>query len=677
MNYKRLFTPLEVKPGFVLKNRLVMPAMHHLYTDHGACTPRFSEYYWRRAEGGLAMVIVGSCRFDDYGAKENSMSLRTDDMIPGWKAFTDGMHQRGCKVAVQLYHAGRYVPARDVPCGKPALSPSAVYSSYTRETAPEMTREQIAEVIENWAAGAVRAQKAGFDAVEILGSAGYLIAQFLSPVTNRRTDEYGGSWENRCRFPLEVIRAVRTAVGEDYPILFRLGGKDFIPGSNETADACDFARQAEAAGVDLFNVTGGWHETKVPQLPGEVPRGCYTYLSGAVKEAVAVPVMMCNRINDPAVAEETLALGRADLIGMGRPMLADPDFASKARLGRSSEIRHCVACNQGCLANTFFDRPVKCLVNGLCGLEYEYREVRAAEARRILVVGGGPAGCEFAIRAASRGHQVTLWEREERLGGQLKLAARIPGKQEFADLLRYYETVLEKKRVRVELRKVGTPMSVLEGGFDEVVLATGGLANHTHLPISAAGTDLDICNSSQVLRGEAIPGREVVVVGGSYIGCSVAHYLARGGSLSAEQLYFLAAYRAEPMERLETMLHRSDRRVTVVEQGPKVGFGYEPGTSWPVLQDLSRLGARLWKRSRITEVHMGGVTVERTGEDGAVTVEELPCDTLVVASGVHPDDSLYDALKAKGVEAHRIGNVLTLGKAIDAIGAAARLGCRI
>ncbi|MCI8538906.1 MAG: FAD-dependent oxidoreductase [Oscillospiraceae bacterium] len=671
MKFNRLFTPLEVKPGFVLKNRLVMPAMHHLYTDRGSCTPRFSEYYWRRAEGGLAMVIVGSCRFDGYGAKDNSMSLRTNDTIPGWRAFTEGMHQRDCKVAVQLYHAGRYMPARDVPCGKPALAPSAVYSSYTRETAPEMTKFQMEEVVANWAAAAVRAQEAGFDAVEILGSAGYLLSQFLSPVTNQRKDEYGGSWENRCRFPLEVIRAVRAAVGAEYPILFRLGGKDFIPGSNETADACAFAALAEEAGVDLFNVTGGWHETKVPQLTGEVPRGCYTYLSQAVKQAVSVPVMMCNRINDPTVAEETLALGRADVIGMGRAMVADPDFALKARLGRAAEIRPCVACNQGCLANTFFDKPVRCLVNGLCGLEWSHKEVRAAKPKRILVVGGGPAGCECAVRAAGRGHKVTLWEREDHLGGQLRLAARAPGNEEFSALLAYYEAALKKKKVKVVYRQVGTPMAILAEDVDEVVLATGGIPNYLRLPVSE--TDVTICSAAQVLRDEVVAGRNVAVLGGSFVGCAAAHYLARKGSVSAEQLYFLAAYGGEPMDRLEEMLHQCSRKVTVVEQGPKVGCGYEPGTSWPVLQDLSRLGAELWKQSKVVDVHMGGVTVERTGRDGEIATVELPCDTLVVASGVHPDDSLEKALLARGVSARRIGNCRALGKAIDAISAGALL----
>ncbi|MCD8143875.1 MAG: FAD-dependent oxidoreductase [Oscillospiraceae bacterium] len=676
MKYTRLFTPIEVKPGFVLKNRLMMPAMHHLYTDHGRCTRRFQEYYYARAEGGLALVIVGSCRFDDYGAKDNSMSLRTDDVIPGWKEFTDGMHQRDCKVAVQLYHAGRYVPKRDVPCGGDALAPSAVYSSYTRETAPEMTVAQMREVTENWAAAAVRAQKAGFDAVEILGSAGYLLSQFLSPVTNQRTDQYGGSWENRCRFPLEVIRAVRAAVGPEYPLIFRLGAKDFIPGSNGLAESTAFAKLAQEAGIDLFNVTGGWHETKVPQLPGEVPRGGLTYLSAAIMRAVTVPVIMCNRINDPDVAEETLALGRADIIGMGRPMLADPEFANKAKTGREQEIRHCVACNQGCLANTFFDRPVKCLANGLCGREYEL-PMKATEAPKyILVAGGGPAGCEFAIRAAQRGHYVTLWEKSDTLGGQLNLAVKCPARYEFASLIAYYRHMLKVLDVNIHYNKALTADAIRPEYFDQVVIATGGAPNHTALPI-APDADQLICTSTEVLEGNVFPGKDVVVIGGSYIGCSVAQHLARRGSLSADQLFYLAAYKGEELSTLETMLNRTDRTVTLIEQGAKLGVGYEPGVAWPTMLDLSRLGVAQWKNSKVKEIHKGGVTVSRTDKEGNVTVTEVPCDTVVVASGVHPDHSLEEALAAKGISVVSIGNARQLGRAISAISAAAELGVTI
>ena len=449
MTYSRLFTPITIG-NMTLKNRIVMPAMHHLYTENGYCTPRFSRYYWDRVEGGAGLIIVGSCRFDDYGAKDNSMSLRTDDTIPGWQAFTKGVHDRGGKVAVQLYHAGRYMPKKDVPCGGDALSPSATFASYTRETAPEMTREQIFELLRNYAAGARRAVEAGFDAVEISASSGYLLCQFLSPLTNLRTDEFGGSFENRCRFPLMVIETVKKALEGRVPLILRLGADDFVPGSNTLADAMAFAPLAEEKGVDLFNVTGGWHETKIPQLTGDLPRGGLSYLGKGIKSVVKAPVMMCNRIQDPATAEKVLALGRADLVGMGRPLLADPELPNKAREGRAGEIRPCMACNQGCLANTFFDRPITCLSNARCGRELELPVEQAPVPKRILVIGGGPSGCEAAYQAARRGHRVTLMERSGALGGQLWQAAVVPARQEFFDLIRFYEENLP--RLGVEIR---------------------------------------------------------------------------------------------------------------------------------------------------------------------------------------------------------------------------------
>ena len=676
MKFDRLFSPIEIKPGFTLKNRIVMPAMHHLYTDNGYCTERFREYYYRRAAGGAAMVIVGSCRFDDYGAKANSMSLRTDDTIPGWQEFTAGMHQRGCKVAVQLYHAGRYMPKRDVPCGEDALSPSATFASYTRETAPEMTQQQMQRLLRDYADGARRAVQAGFDAVEISASSGYLLCQFLSPLTNLRTDEYGGSFENRCRFPLQVIRTVREAVGESYPILLRLGAKDFVPNSSDLEEHAAFAALAEEAGVDMFNVTGGWHETRVPQLPGEVPRGGLSYLGTAICAKVSVPVMICNRINDPVEAEKILALGRADIVGMGRPLLADPDLPVKAQSGRPEEIRRCVACNQGCLANTFFDRPIKCLVNGLCGREYLYPDTPAAAPKKLLVIGGGPAGCEFSVRAAARGHHVTLCEKSGRLGGQLNITAVVPAKYEFGALIKYYETMLAKLHVDVRLNTEVTPETAKAGCYDEIIVAAGGTPNTTALPV-AGGCTMPIFTSTQVLRQEVMPGRRVAVIGGSFVGCSAAHYLAREGSISAEQLYYLAAYKGEEPDTLMQMLGRSDREVTLIEQGPKIGFGYESGVGWPTLMDLGRLGVAQWKNSRVLSVHDSGLTVERTAKDGTVSQVELACDTVVVASGVHPDGVLAAALRAAGLSVTAIGNADHLGRAIDAIEAAAELGASI
>ena len=670
----RLFQPITVN-GMELKNRILMPAMHHLYTDDGYCTDRFSRYYFRRAEGGAGLIIVGSCRFDDYGAKRNSMSLRTDDTIPGWKAFTDGMHQRECKVAVQLYHAGRYVPKKDVPCGGDALAPSPVYCPYTRETPPEMTRAQIDEVIANWAAGAVRAQKAGFDAVEIIASAGYLIPQFLSPVTNQRTDEYGGSWENRCRFPLEVIRAVRAAVGPDYPIFLRLGGSDFIPGGNTNQEMAAFAPLAQQAGVDLLNVTVGWHESRVPMITGDVAPGGLAWMGRAIKQAVSIPVAIGGRINDPLVAEQALALGYGDLVALGRPLLADPDFPNKAREGKERFIRPCMGCNQGCLAGTFFDKPVQCLVNPVCGREGTLRTVRTHEPKKVLVVGGGPAGCETALRAAWRGHHVTLWEKDDALGGQLRLNAAIPARQDLDRLLSYYADSLEQSGVKECLNRTASPLTIQQGRFDAVILATGGASTITDLPVKRGAPP--IYTSTQVLSGDAMPGQNVVVIGGSYVGCYTAQALARRGALSAEQLFHLSVHRAETPEHIDHMLNHSVRTVSIVEKGPKIGFGFEPGTGWPVLGDLARLKVKKYPSVTVTEIGPDGVVCQGPDKEGNTATFTIPCDTVVVASGVHPDDSLCRALADRGIYAQQVGNAQALGKAMQAILAGAQLAAQL
>ncbi|SMC76214.1 FAD-dependent oxidoreductase [Papillibacter cinnamivorans] len=673
MEFKRLFSPINVR-GLTLKNRVVMPAIHHLYTDNGFATPRFNQYYWRRAEGGPGLIIVGGCRFDDYGGPLSMMSLRTDDTIPGWREFTDGMHARNCPVAVQLYHAGRYSHSSCVPEGKQALAPSAVYSTFTRETPKEITKEEIREVIDNWAQGARRAKEAGFDAVEIIGGAGYLISQFLSPVTNLRTDEYGGSWENRCRFPREVVAAVRAAVG-DYPVFMRIAGNDFIPGSNTNVQAVEFAKVMEQAGIDLLNVTGGWHETVVPQLPGELPVGGFTYLAAAVKKAVNIPVMACNRINDPVIAEETLALERGDLIGVGRPMIADPDWCRKAREGNTRLIRRCVACNQGCLAKTFFNKSVECLVNGTAGREYLIDEnVRTQSPKKVLVIGGGPGGCEFALRAKRAGHFVTLWEKSSRLGGQLHLVMMPPSKGEFIHLIEYYEAMLAECGVKVELCKEGTPENIEAAGFDAVVIASGVIPNTLTLPGDTSG--IDVCTAAAVLAGECMPGKNVVVVGGGSVGCETAQYLAHRGSISPEELYFLTVHRAETPEKIDYMVNHSDRAVTIIEIAKRIGAGFELGTGWPIFKDLKRLNVRQHALTKITDIRNQTVYAQME-KDGAVTNLEIPCDTIVLAVGSHPDNALYESLKDRLPRVYALGDSKKVGKVQDAIQDAVDLAARI
>lgn len=659
MPYPRLTSPLAIR-SLTIKNRMVMPAIHHAYTSDGACTERFRSYYWRRAEGGLGMVIVGSCRFDGYGAKTNSMSLVGDSTIAGWRAFTDGMHERDCPVCVQLYHAGRYIPQRDVPCGGPALSPSAVYTPYTRETAPEMTREQIRQLIRDYAAGARLARAAGFDAIEISGSSGYLLCQFLSPLTNLRTDEYGGSFENRCRFPLEVIASVREAVGKDYPLLYRLGADDLVPGGAALEDAVRFAPLAQAAGIDCFDVTGGWHESRVPQLTGEVPEGGLHFMSRAIRQAVSVPVMQCNRINTPQRSELALALGDADLVGIGRAAVADPDFARKAAEDRADEIRPCVACDQGCLANVFFDRPVTCHTNPLCGRESMTPRTPEARAKRILVVGGGPAGCEVALRCAGYGHRVSLWEKSGRLGGQLKLAMRLPGRRELERLIRFYETMLPRAGVELTLQRAAVPAEDFSA-FDHIILAAGGAPNPMTLCVRPGA--VSVLTAGDILTGKAVAGERVAVIGGSFVGCETARYLASEGSLSPEELFYLTVFSVRPSEKIAGMLSQSRRSVIIIEQGKKIGYGYEPGVAWPVLGELDRLGVTKMALTQVSSVDGQGVTVT----DGAGAERRILCDTVVYAAGVHPDADLTAAFRASGVPVTAAGNAKALGRSIDAV----------
>ncbi|MBR1780515.1 MAG: FAD-dependent oxidoreductase [Oscillospiraceae bacterium] len=600
MKYPRLFSPIEVKPGFSLKNRIIQAAMHCGFTPDGTPTPQFREYYKARARGGAGLLIVGACRFEGTGARPNVMRLVDDGDVALWRPFVDEIHALDAKIAVQLFHAGRYVASGQNADGTDALSPSAVYSSFSRSTPREITVEEIHRIVEEWAAGAVRAQRAGFDAVEIIGSAGYLISQFLSPVTNLRTDDYGGSPENRRRFPLEVIRAVRAAVGPDYPVLFRLSGKDFIPGSNGLEEAKQFAALAQQAGVDLLNVTGGWHETTVPQLPGDLPRGGLRYLAAGIREAVTIPVSMANRISTAAVAEELLATEQADLVSMGRVLLADPELPNKARMGRADEIRPCVACNQGCLVGAFFDRPVCCLANGLGGREFELAPA-PRKGDRVLVAGGGPAGCECAIRLAERGYRVTLWEAGGALGGQLNLAARCPAKGEFGTLVRYFATMLTKHGVEVRLHQIATAEAIQAAGFDRVVVAVGGQPN----PVPLRSDSIQIVTGEEILTGAVIPGKHVVIVGGSFKGVEVARCLARRSAPDGEELFYLITQRAETPETAAHMADHMSRSITLVEQKKKIGYGYEPGVAWTVLQDLHRLHVRLKKNTTLLSLGDG------------------------------------------------------------------------
>ncbi|MGI5985146.1 MAG: FAD-dependent oxidoreductase [Clostridiales bacterium] len=687
MPYERLFQPIKIR-NLELKNRIIMPAIHLMYNMDGYANERFNEFYWRRAEGGAGLIFVGGCRFDEYGGSPGMMSLQTDDFIPGYRKFTDGMHKRGAKVGVQLYHAGAYAHSIANE-GRDALAPSAVFSRFTKEMPKEMTKDEMKEIISKWAEAALRAKKAGFDIVEISASAGYLICQFLSPRTNLRTDEYGGSWENRTRFPLEVIAAIRKAVGDDFPICIRIAGNDFVPGSNTNIEAVMFAKLMEHAGADMINVTGGWHETVIPQLTGDLPRGGFTYLAAAIKDAVSIPVAASNRINDPAVAEKVLAVGEADLVSIGRPLISDPDWPMKAENGEANTIRRCVACNQGCLAKTFFAQPVECLVNGFAGREYEIKERKTNEPKKILVLGAGVAGCEFAIQAAQIGHDVTIWEKSDHIGGQVLLASAIHSKNEFCNIVSYYSAMLEKLNINLTLNKDASLEGIKSAGFDIIVTALGNTPKAVNIP---GNSSIPVYTANDIFSGKVIAGKNVVLIGGGAVGCECADYLAYEAALSPEEVYFMLSQHSEDTEKVLGMIDKTRRNIAIVDM-VKIGTGFEPGTAWPLMKELNRFGVKQYPFAKILGVTDNSIEIEaveqktreqkaRERETGISEPDKLikvsiPCDTIIISAGATPNSELYEALKSDGFNVFNIGDSSQLGKISDAVSQAIELAGKL
>jgi len=412
----KLFEPIAV--GLVtIPNRMVMTAMHLNYTPGGEVTDRLIEFYRSRARGGAGLIIVGGAEIDDQSAGWDSfLSVKDDKAIPGLARLTEAIHNEGGLCALQLYHAGAYAF-----CGKfkglPVLAPSEYDCALSGVRTKAMTLAEIDRVQMDYVEAAARAKKAGFDGVEIV-VAGYLIAQFLSPKTNKREDGYGGPIENRMRFGREVVRRVAEEAGKDMVVSVRVGGNDFVAGSHTNKEARVFARACQEEGAHVINVTGGWHETRIPQITMDVPQAGLAYLAAGIKETVSVPVVACNRINDPFVAEDLLQDGIADLVGVARGFIADPEFGVKAREGRYGEIRHCVACNQRCFDHVFQLKPVGCSVNPRAGRECETEIKRTERPKKIIVAGGGPAGCEFASVAAQRGHTVKLYDKASDFGGR-------------------------------------------------------------------------------------------------------------------------------------------------------------------------------------------------------------------------------------------------------------------
>jgi len=656
VKYPHLFSPIQIN-SLLLKNRIVMTAMHLGYTPGGKVTDRLVEFYSLRARGGAGLIVVGGCTIDPWAGMADMISIMDDTFLSGLERLARAVKAEGARIAAQLYQAGRYAHSSMIGGRKP-FSASAVRSRFTGETPRALELGEISGVQDRFAEAALRAVKAGFDAVEILGSAGYLVSQFLSPLTNLREDRYGGSFENRMRFGIEVVEKVRKAVGPSYPIFMRLAGNDFMPGSNTNREAAIFASELENAGVDCFNVTGGWHETRVPQLTMHVPRKVFTYLAEGIRSAVSVPVIASNRINDPGLAEEVLKEGQADLITMARSLLADPDLPNKALQGNENLIIHCIACNQGCFDQVLKYEPVTCMVNPAAGMESELQVAPAPKKKKVLVVGGGPAGMKAAITASDRGHQVILVERSHRLGGQLLLNEKIPGREEILLAVADLEKSLEARPVEILLGKEADRAMVRDIAPEALIVATGA----TPLLPSIPGINhSNVVFAWDVLAGCAAVGRKLIVVGGNAVGLETALFLASQGTISPEVLHFLMINKAESPDTLEQLLHHGNKDVCVVEMTRKVGQDIGSSTRWTVMAELKRLGVKIITGAKAIEVPEGGLRIQKEAR-----VELLPADSVVIATGSKSENALA-SLKDLVPELYVIGDAKNPRNALEAM----------
>ncbi|MEW5913387.1 MAG: FAD-dependent oxidoreductase [Thermodesulfobacteriota bacterium] len=653
-----------------LRNRIVLPAMHLNYTmDQGKVTDQLVEFYRERARGGAGLVIVGGCAINDLAGGPIFVSIKKDEDIAGLARLTSAVKAEGAAMGAQLYMAGAY--SHPALIGTVPVSSSVHVSGYTKAECRALSLEEIGQVQDDFVAAARRAQEAGMDMVEILGSAGYLICQFLSPAINQRRDQYGGSLENRMRFGLEVIAKVRAAVGPDFCVGVRIAGNDFVPGSHTNAEAAQFAKACEQAGVDLINVTGGWHETKVPQITHELPPGGFSYLARGVKRAVErVPVAASNRIHSPGLAEDILARGDADLVCMGRPLLADPELPAKARAGRPELIRRCVACNQGCFDAVALLQPVGCLVNPRAGREAaDPGPQPAGKAKKIVVIGGGPAGCQAAIVAAARGHKVTLLEAADCLGGQLAWWHQPLAKRDFASIPAWQAATLAEAGVEVRLNSKADAEAVAALKPDVVVLAAGGRPAAPPIP----GADLPhVVQAWDLLCGVARPQGRVVVIGGGAVGLETAIAVARRGALSEEQTYYLTLFKGETPEVIGQLIGQGSHPVTVLEMLPKIGEGIGRSTRWIVFGLLKRFGVKTQTKVQVKAIEPGLVRAVVEGQE-----QTLPADTVVLATGFRPNDELAAALRERGLTVEVIGDAAGGGTALKAIAQGYAVGCKM
>ncbi|MGE2106712.1 FAD-dependent oxidoreductase [Citrobacter koseri] len=648
MSYPSLFAPLDL--GFTrLKNRVLMGSMHTGLEEYPDGAERLAAFYAERARHGVALIVTGGIAPALSGVgMEGGATLNDASQLPHHRVITDAVHEEGGKIALQILHTGRYSYQPHL------VAPSAIQAPINRFTPHELTHDEILQLIDDFARCAQLAREAGYDGVEVMGSEGYLINEFLTVRTNQRDDEWGGDYARRMRFAVEVVRAVRQRVGSDFIIIYRLSMLDLVENGGTFDETVQLAQAIEAAGATLINTGIGWHEARIPTIATPVPRGAFSWVTRKLKGHVTVPLVTTNRINDPQVADDILERGDADMVSMARPFLADAELLSKAQSGRADEINTCIGCNQACLDQIFVGKVTSCLVNPRACHETKMPIVPAEHKKSLAVVGAGPAGLAFAINAAARGHDVTLFDALAEIGGQFNIAKQIPGKEEFYETLRYYRRMIEVTGVTLKLNRFVTADDLQP--FDEAILACG---IEPRKP-SIEGIDHPkVLTYLEVLRDKTPVGKRVAIIGCGGIGFDTAMYLSQPGDPSSQSIaefcveWGIDTSLQQPggLRPEGPHLSRSPRQIVMLQRkASKPGQGLGKTTGWVHRATLLSRGVKMIPAVSYQKIDDDGLHVLINGEPQLLNV-----DHVVICAGQEPRRELAEPLRASGKTVHLIG----------------------
>jgi len=664
--FVHLFSPLDLGHT-VLKNRILMGSMHTGLEESKNGQMKLARYFAERAKGGVGLIVTGGISPNLAGrVTPFSAQLSFSFQVKKHKIITQAVHAEGGKIVMQILHSGRYGYHPFAVAPSPIKSPISPFKPWA------LTARGVNKTISDFVASANLAQQAGYDGVEVMGSEGYLINEFISSKTNKRKDKWGGDYGNRIKLAVQIVSQIRRAVGANFIIIFRLSMLDLVEKGSTWQEIVELAKAIEKAGASIINTGIGWHEARIPTIATVVPRGAFSFVTRKLKGEVKIPLIATNRINTPEVAEGILARGDADMVSMARPLLADPFFPQKAQSGRSDEINTCIACNQACLDHIFKNINASCLVNPFACRELEMVSVKTKQAKHIIVVGAGPAGLSFALSAAERGHHVRVFDSESEIGGQFKLACQIPGKNEFAETIRYYKKKMQLLSIEFVAGSEVTP-EIIErekkaGKCDEIVLATGIIPRHPKIE----GIDhASVLSYLDVLKKKVPVGKRVAIIGAGGIGVDVTHFLLGDHGESDNVSTFMKFWGIDPelsvrggVEGLRPCMPAADREIYLMHRKDEVpGRGPGKTTGWIYRSMFKNQGVHLMAGVQYKRIDDQGLHIEQSGKEIVLKV-----DNVVVCAGQESNNSLANLLSARGISFHLIGGAFKAAE-LDAKGA--------